>query len=128
MAQDKTTEWFQQTIQTLRSSIEAERGYYTKTKAKLELLPEEWNIVHEGIVAVANYYNGEIVRVKHDLADFMSGHEIHGTYGDLDIVKELHTTVDQIPDLMGEHDELVAALEMIEALTTGIEERSYAER
>lgn len=122
------TERYKEITQILRSKLAEERNYYMRTKAKLSLLPEEWNIVHEAIVAIANYYNGEIVRAKHDLADYMVGHEIHGNYADLDILPEIHECINQLPDLIPEHEELVAALDMIQTLTASVEEKSYAER
>lgn len=94
-------ERLQQTIVVLRSRLADERGVYTHYKKKLEVFyPEEWKVVGPAIVAVAQYYHGEIVRAKHDLADWMNGHEMHGTYGDSDAVEMLHDTLKELLPLL----------------------------
>lgn len=150
-------ERLQQTIQALRSRLADERGVYLFYKKKLEVFyPEEWKIVGPAIVAVAQYYHGEIVRAKHDLADWMNGHEMHGTYGDSDAVEEIHTTLKELLPLlenvtstgsrytemsgdpleagtakMDEENakgEAGAALDMIKDMHKALEEIAYGER
>lgn len=144
------------TAQTLRSKIADERDLYMRRKAQFEVYyPNEWKEISEGIVLIANYFNGEIVRAKHDLADWMNGHEVKGTYGTLDAVGEFHDTLDdvlevlekygkakskydsaktpesaaelryELDDAAGEKD---GAMDFIRALVKGIEENCYAER
>lgn len=150
-------ERLKQTTQVLRSKIDEERNLYMKHKGQLELYyPNEWKVVAEAIKTVALYCNGEIARAKHDVADWMNGHEVHGTYGDLDSIDMLHECLDYLLvalDAAGkaadrynreQHDpvkagtakmdaeaalgEVKAALELIQDMAKNIEERCYAER
>lgn len=150
------TERLQKTIHVLRSRLADERGIYTRYKNQLELYyPKEWAIVGPAIVAVAQYYHGEIVRAKHDLADWMNGHEVHGTYGDLDAVDMLHETIGELQPLLDAASkaansynrnedplnaaesgmdaesatgEVQAAITLITDMQKAIEEKCYAER
>ncbi len=151
------TERLQQTIIVLRSSLADERGVYTRWKNRLEVYyPNEWKIVSPAIVAVAQYYHGEIVRAKHDLADWMNGHEVHGTYGDSDAVGMIHDTLEELLPLLeaaskaattynkqktdpmdaatGKMDyesalgEVNAALDLIKDMQKALEDIAYAER
>lgn len=151
------TERLQQAITVLRSRLADERGVYVRNKNRFEVYyPNEWKVVGPAIVAIANYYHSEIVRAKHDLADWMNGHEVHGTYGDLDAVEMVHDTLEELQPLLdaaskaaavynqqkedplnaatGKMDyeaalgEANAALELITEMQKVIEEKSYAER
>lgn len=152
------TERLQQTIQVLRSKLAEERKVYHVSRERLEVYyPNEWKLVAEAIKTVALYWHGEIVRAKHDLADWMNGHEVRGTYGGLESVTELHEIVlKDLPDLLdaagkakerynsqqidpldagaskGEYEsaigELKAAVDLIQSLAKDIEEKCYAER
>ncbi len=150
-------ERLQAAIVSLRSSLNHERGVYATYENKLKLFyPTEWKIYAASIVAIAQYYNGEIVRAKHDLADWMNGHEVHGTYADTDVVTELHDLGPELIKLLEdagnkglrynerkqdpisavsaklEYDEAAkevgACLDMIADLTKALEEITYAER
>ena len=150
-------ERLQTAVTSLRSSLANERTFYNTYKNKLELFyPGEWKIYSAAIVAVAQYYNGEIVRAKHDLADWMNGHEVHGTYADSDAVTEIHDLGPQLLELLEdagkkalrynerkqdpisaaeykvEYDEAAgevgACLDLIVDLTKALEEITYAER
>ncbi len=151
------TERLQQTITVLRSRLADERGVYTRYKKELELYyPKEWAIAGPAIVAVAQYYHGEIVRAKHDLADWMQGHEVHGTYGDSDCVEMVHDTLKELGPLLDAASkaaadynketenpmnaatakmdaesalgEANAAVEMLQDMKKALEEICYAER
>ena len=151
------TERLQKAIISLRSRLADERGVYTRYQNKLQLLyPTEWKIVAPAIVAIANYYYGEIVRAKHDLADWMNGHEVHGTYADSDAVELIHdccaelvralevaadagnrynqTKKDPIAaaPVKMEYDsamsDVAGAMDLIPDVVKGLEEITYAER
>jgi len=150
------TERLKQATQVLRSRLADERGYYMRQKKRFEVYyPNEWKILSGGIIAIANYYHGEIVRAKHDLADWMNGHEVHGTYGDLGSVDDFHSTIDDVLEVLEktgkakarydsaktpeeasdrryEYDEAISerdsAIEFMQSLIKDIEENSYAER
>ena len=150
------TERLKQATQVLRSRLADERGYYMRQKKRFEVYyPNEWKILSSGIVAIANYYHGEIVRAKHDFADWMNGHEVHGTYGDLGSVDDFHSTIDDVLEVLEktgkakmrydraktleeasdcryEYDEAIgerdSAIEFMQSLIKDIEENSYAER
>lgn len=151
------TERLQKATQVLRSKLADERGVYYRNQKKFEVYhPNEWKVVSEAIKTIALYYHGEIVRAKHDLADWMNGHEVHGTYGDNEAVPEIHTTIDELLPMIEDAGralakynsrqtdpldasnikavadeklgEVKAALELIEDLRKGLEEVCYAER
>ena len=151
------TERLQKTLLVLRSKLADERGFYLRNKSKFELYyPNEWKIVHASIVAVAQYYHGEIVRAKHDLADWMNGHEVHGTYADLDAVDMIHEMCGELGTLLEdatakagrynqekadplnagaakmEYDEALgevqACLDLMSEMQKVVEEKTYAER
>lgn len=155
----KPADHLKQTLTNLRSRLADEREYYMAKKKQLELYyPNEWKIVSPAIVAVANYLHGEIVRAKHDVADWMNGHEVQSGYGKSDAVEEIHKTINELPEMLElaskasvEHNNHVndpmglstgagandyqaamsdveGALVFIKDLTTGLEEISYGER
>lgn len=122
------TEKLKSTIQILRSKISEERQLYYKTQNKFENNPIVRDKLLEGIKAVALYYNGEIVRVKHDLADWMNGHEVHGNYGFLSTIADLHDSIHEIPKLLGNEEYLKLELEIVQDLINDIEQKCYSER
>lgn len=88
-------------LKTLRSKMQEERKIYAYFQDQLAVYyPNEWKIVAEAIKAVALYYHGEIVRCKHDLADWMNGHDVAGEYGTSQRVKKLHDHLQELPALL----------------------------
>lgn len=157
MGTNTATERLQQTIQALRFSLANERKVYHNAREMLEVYyPNEWKVVADAVKDVALYYHGEIVRAKHDLADWIQGHEVHGTYGDRESVDEIHTLLKVLPELLdvagklkARYDsersdsinsstaklqyenaerEVQAAIDMIKDMAKDIEEHCYAER
>lgn len=118
-----------QTIQILRSRIAEERLLYGNMQRTLETdFPEAWAAVSQAIKDVAVYYSGEIARAKNDMADWMQGHKVVGTYADHDAVNAVHEYINDIrimfPD--PDEDEMKAAVELIRDMLPAVEEARYA--
>lgn len=110
-------------IQILRSSIARERTLYVEMQRVLEKdFPDAWAEVSNGIKAIAIYYNGEIARAKNDLADWMNGHDVGGTYADAPIIKDLHEYIDSVKEMAISNDEEIdAPVEIIKTLAKELE-------
>ena len=138
-------ERLQQTITALRSRLANERKVYMDWSGKFSQHGASyWPNVSAAIKIIAFYYHGEIVRCKHDTADYMLGHEVHGTYGDAKAVEELHDAISELHINAASLDEekekgntvVITELEdyikdsakFVDDLATALEEVTYAEK
>lgn len=146
-----------QILHNLRSKLIAERKFYARYKGELEVYhPNEWAIVSEVIKTIASYFHSEIVRCKHDTANWMNGFDVSDDYGDELAVEMIHGYVSELPGLLDtsgnaaqkyervkadpivaasakmEHDKTVklieASIEEIKKAAKRLEDVSYGER
>lgn len=131
------SEKLKQTIALLRSKLAAERKYYIRNReAWVFEHPEEWQIIDKAIKAVAFYYHGEIVRSKHDTANFMNGLDTDEDYGADGGVEAIHLSIAELPRLFKEAEDgteitksiLQSELDLIKEATTEVEGASYGEQ
>lgn len=126
-----------QTIANLRSKLKAEREYYIRERAfHANDHPAEWLIIDKAIKAVAFYYHGEIVRSKHDTANFMNGLDSDDDYGADGGVEAIHMSIAELPRLFKESiggeeiavNILLAELDLLKEATAEVEGASYGEQ
>ncbi len=139
------TEHLQQTTAHLQSRLAEERKYYDAQKSAFSIFyPDQWVVVGQAMVAVGYYFKAEMVRVRNDLADWMQGHDVHGSYGKSEVVPEIHWYIDELLKLIEAYgtnkangDEVAAAeslheangaIESLKDLTKSIQEETYAGR
>ncbi len=123
-------------ITVLRSRLAAERETYLAWHKKFTHMGSAyWPEVSAAIKIIAFYYHGEIVRAKHDTADYILGHEVHGTYGDSNAVEEIHEAIASLYDNIvalesdgSAMDERRDYAELITNIANALEEVTYAEK
>lgn len=76
-----------QILHSLRSKQQGEKNRFHMLKTELEVFhPKEWKILAEAITTIFIYYRTEMVRCKHDTANYMKGFDNNDVYGDSPVI------------------------------------------